>query len=195
MEEIHHPSEAGLGSDREMEGDRFGRELGAHRVEGAVKVGVLLVELVDHHQARLLGPVQEFPDHLGPDRQVGAGPDHHECALGGPQPAQDLAGKVEEAGRVEQVDLEAVVLDVGDPEVDGEVALHLLGLEVEGGRAVVGGPHPADRAGREEHGFSDRGLALVRVPEDDHVADPVRTVRRHEGEVYSGLGKREEWVS
>ena len=105
---------------------------------------------------------------------------HHHGALGRAQPAHGLAGEVEEAGRVEDVDLEPVVLDERDPEVDRDLALVLLGLGVHGRGVQVGGTHALEAAGREQHGLGQGGLAVVRVAEQYHVADLVgRVISRH----------------
>ena len=101
---------------------------------------------------------------------------------------RDLAREVQEAGRVEDVDLVTVVLDESDAEVDRDLSLLLLGLEVRGGGGLVGGAHPGDPAGGEQHGLGEHRLAVVRVAQQDHVADLVGSVvGRHSNPHENGL--------
>ena len=147
-----------------------------HRCHGAVEVGVLLVQLVDDHDSRLAGPVAVLPGDLGAHRELRRWPDHHHGSFGRAQPADHLAGKVEESRRIKDVDLVAVVLREPDPEVDRDPPLLLFGLEVHRRRRLVGRTHPRDRAGGKKHGFGEHGLAIVRVTQQDHVSDLVGSV-------------------
>jgi len=110
------------------------------------------------------------------DREVGRRADHHHCALRRAQTAQDLTGEIEEPGRVQDVDLVAVVLGEADPEVDRDLPFLFLGLEVHGGGRLVGGAHPGDGAGGEQHRFGEHGFPVVRVAQQDHVSDLVGSV-------------------
>src|ERR1700730_16485699 len=121
-----------------------------------------------------------LPGDFGSDRQLGVGTDHHHRTLGRAQAAEHLAGEIEEAGRVEDVDLVAVVLRKGHAQADRDLPLLLFGLEVHGGRRLVGGAHSSDGAGSEQHRFGERGLAVVRMTEQDDVPDLVgRELSRH----------------
>src|SRR6266849_5132610 len=55
-----------------MKRERPRRKVLAHRGDSAVKVGMLLVELVDDDKPRLARSVAEFPCDLGADRQLAA---------------------------------------------------------------------------------------------------------------------------
>ena len=180
MQQVDHSAELLLRADGQMERERPRREVVAHRFHRAVEIRVLFVELVHDHHARLAASVALLPGDLGADGEVVVWSHHHHGALGRAQPAHRLAGEVEEARRVEDVDLEPVVLDECDPEVDRDLAPLLLGLGVHDRGVQVGGAHPLDAAGCEEHGFGERGLAVVRVAEQDHVADLLgRVISRH----------------
>src|SRR5581483_11950669 len=124
-------------------------------------------------QARLAARVALLPSDLGADREVVVRADDDDSALGGAKPADGLAGEVEEPGRVEDVDLEAVVLGERDPKADRDLPLLLLGLEVGGRRALVRRAHPRDAAGGEEHGLGEGRLPVVRVAQQDDVPDLV----------------------
>ena len=180
VQQVDDAAEVLLRADGHVERERPWREGVAHRLHRAVEIRVLLVELVHDHDARLAASVALLPGDLGADGEVVVRSDHHDGALGRSQPAHGLTGEVEEAGRVEDVDLESVVLGEPDTEVDRDLASLLLGLGVHGGGVLVGGAHPLEAAGGKEHGLRDRGLAVVGVAEEDHVSDLVgRVISRH----------------
>ncbi len=176
MEKVDDAAEILLGADGQVEGKRSRREVLTHRADRAVEVGVLLVELVDHHDARLAGSVAELPRDLGPHRELRARPDHHDSAFRHTQPAEHLAGEIEEPGGVQDVDLVAAVLGETDAQVDRDLPFLFLGLEVHRRGRLVGRAHPGDGAGGEEHRLGQRGLAVVRVAQQDHVSDLVGSV-------------------
>ena len=176
VEQVDDAAKVLLGADRKVEGEGARRQHLAHRGHGAVEVRVLLVELVDDDDPWLARSVAVLPCDLRADRQLGGGADDHHRPLRGAKAARDLAGEVEEARRVEQVDLVSVVLREGDAEVDRDLALLLFRLEVHRGGRLVGRPHSRDGAGGEEHGLGKHRLAVVRVAQKDHVADLVRSV-------------------
>src|SRR3984893_2092557 len=148
----------------------------AHRGDGAIEIGVLLVELVDDHDPRLVGAVALLPRDLGADGQLRARPNHDNGAVRHPQPTEDLAREVEETWRVEDIDLESVVLGEAYPEVDRDLSLVFLGLEVHRRGRLIGRAHSRDRARGEEHRLREHGLAVMRVAQQYHVPDLVRRV-------------------
>src|SRR5438477_7653415 len=111
VEQIDYAAEVLLRTDGQMQGKGARREVIAHRGHRAVEVRIFLVELVDHDDARLAGSVAVLPRDLRPHRELRAGAYDHHSAFRHAQSAQDLARKIEEAGRVQDVDLVAVVLD------------------------------------------------------------------------------------
>ena len=85
---------------------------------GLVEVGVLLVHRRDDEQHRILPR-----DRLANIRSVPASTpvrraDHHQRAVGGRDPGDRVALEVQEARRVEQVDLRVLPLGVGAAERD-----------------------------------------------------------------------------
>ena len=171
VQQVDDAAKVLLGADGEMKRERSRRQVLAHGAHRAVEVGVLFVELVYNHEARLVGAIAELPRDLGADGHLPARADDDDRALGGAQPAQRLARKIEEPRRVEDVDLEAGVLGKADAEVDRDLPPLFFGLEVRGRRLLVRGAQPRDRPGSEQHGLGESRLAVMRVAEQDHVPD------------------------
>src|SRR5262249_53856092 len=84
------------------------------------------------------------------------------------------------AGRVEQVDALALVVEVQDAGVDGEVALLLLVVVVGDAAAVVHAAAPVHGAALEQQAVRQRGLARGAVAGQGDVADVFRPVLGHD---------------
>src|ERR1700686_508230 len=176
VQQVDNAAEVLLRTDGQVERKWARRELVAHGGDRAVEVGVLLVQLVDHHDPRLVGAVAVLPRDLGAHGQLGTGSHHDDAPVGHSEPAQHLGRKVEEPGRVEDVDLVAVVVGERHAEIDRDLALLFLRLEVGRRGRLVRSAHSRDRPRREQHGLGEHGLAVVRVAQEDHVSDLVRSV-------------------
>src|SRR6266851_5136675 len=150
----------------------------AHRAHRAVEIGVLFVELVDDDDPRLARAVAQLPGDLRADGQLRVWTDDHDRPFRSPEAAEHLPGEVEESGRVEDVDLETAVLGESDTEVDRDLSSLLLGLEIHGRRLLVCRAQALGRAGREEHGFGQTGLAIVRVAQENYVPNLLGRVIR-----------------
>ena len=94
--------------------------------------------------------------------------------------ARARADEVGVAGRVEQVDVLALVVEVQDAGVDGEVAFLLLLVVVGDAGAVVDAAAAVDGLGLEQQGVGQRGLARRPVSDQGNVADVVHLVLGHE---------------
>ena len=138
VQQVDNAAELVLGTDRKVQRERPGCQRAAHRGYRAVEVGILFVQLVHDDDAGLVRPVDLLPRDLGADGELRGRPDHDHRAFGRAQAADDLARKVEEAGRVEDVDLVTVVLGKGDAEVDRDLPFLFLGFEVCGRRRLIG---------------------------------------------------------
>ena len=128
------------------------------------EVDVVGVELVDDEhagQAALAGLVEHA---ARVDLDAVGGGDDDDRGLDGVQRAQGLADEVGLAGRVEQVDVLALVLEVQDAGVDRELVFVLLVVEVGDAGAVVDAAAAVDGLGLEEQGVGQRGLAAARCP-------------------------------
>jgi len=95
---------------------------------------------------------------------------HEDDAVHGRERAVGVLGEVPVAWRVEQVDLEAAVLEAHDRRGHGDAALALDLHEVRRGALPdLVGLHRAgglDRAAEEQELLGERGLARVRVADD-----------------------------
>ncbi len=137
VQQVDDAAEILLAADRKVKWKRSGRQVLAHRADGAVEIGMLLVELVDDHDPGFAGAVAELPRDLGANGQVVVRTDDHDRSFGRAQPAENLPREVEETRGVEDVDLETVVLGEAHAQVDRDLAALLLGLEVHGRGLLV----------------------------------------------------------
>ncbi len=80
-------------------------------VQRGVIVGVLAVHLVDEHEARQAPRVGEVPDFLRADLDAGGGVDDHDRRVDRGQRLDDVGLEVGIAGRVNEGDADAVVLE------------------------------------------------------------------------------------
>src|SRR3972149_5357307 len=93
----------------------------------------------------------------------------------------DLAHEVGGAGRVHQRHAVAGGLERGHGQRKGELALLLLGLEVEARRPVVHAPHPGDGPGGVKEMLAERRLSGTRVAGQDDVAEVREIDALHRG--------------
>ena len=169
------PRKLGLGAHRDLHGADAVAELGVERGHDGVEVGVLLVHAVDEHGAGDAHLAGDLPQTLRLDLRAGDGVDHEQRHLGGLHAGDRVADEVRVAGRVDDVDLHAVVNDGCEREVDRELALDLLGVVVEARVTVIDGAEPLRGAGQIEHRLGERGLARTAVSDENDVADLVST--------------------
>ena len=134
-------------------------------------VGVGLLHAVDEHHPGLL--TQHLPGTLHTHGQAVLGVAHDDGALGGADSAHGLAGEIEVAGGVHDVDLLALILHGGKGQGDGYLALDLLGIIVAGGVAVGGLAQTVSTLGHKEHLLSQRGLAGASVTQQGDIANVV----------------------
>src|SRR5438477_2073047 len=154
-----------------MDCDAAGRKLLAQRVEGAKEIGALAVEHVHDHDARevaLLGPLPGA-GRLHLDAHDGA--DHNERSLDDPQRGDHVALEAWVAGRVDQVDLAALPLEMAERRGQRHLPLVVVVVPVAGRIAGLDRAEPVDRAGLEEHRLDERGLTRRAVADDGDVAD------------------------
>ena len=151
-------------------------KVGADLGQRAVEVGPLAVELVDDdhpgHTEAGGGP----PGVLGLRLHAVGGADDDDGQVDVGQRGDHLAGEVGVAGRVEQVDLDPVDGERGQAGRDGELARHLLGLEVHDGGALLDRSPPGDGPGGGQQRLGQGGLAGAVVADEGDVADCGRVV-------------------
>ena len=137
-------------------------------VEDFLRARVGAVDLVDDDDGRQLG-FERLREHVARLRQRAfGGVDEQHDAVDHLERALHFAAEVGVAGRVDDVDLAAVVVDGGVLGEDGDAALAFEVVRVHDalGHLLVG----AEGAGLAQHGVDERGLAVVDVGDDGDIA-------------------------
>jgi hypothetical protein len=176
VDEVDHPADVLLGPDRDLGGDDVPPERRLERVQRAEEVGPLAVEHVHEDQARDVELLGALPQPLGVDLDPHDRVDDEDGRLAdaqGPERVGDEAGL---AGSVEEVDLAVLPLEGGEGGRDGHLALLLVGLGVGGGRALLDGAEPVDRAGLEQERLVQGRLPAPAVTDQGDIADAICTV-------------------
>ena len=144
-----------------------------HQVERLVDhlfgAGALAVDLVDADHDREVGVDGVTQDEARLGHGALGGVDEKDRAVGHPEHALDLAAEVGVAGGVDDVDLDALVLDGDVLRQDGDAALALLVVGVE--HALLYLLVLAERVRCLEHLVHEGGLAVVDVGDDGDVPD------------------------
>ena len=137
--------------------------------EHLLRARVGAVDLVDDDDGRELGLERLGEDEARLRQRAFGGVDQQQDAVDHLERALDLAAEVGVAGRVDDVDLVAVVVERGVLGEDGDAALALqvVGVHDALGDRLVG----AEGAGLAQHGVDQRGLAVVDVGDDGDVED------------------------
>jgi len=137
------------------------------RLDGLGRPGVHPIDLVDdddRHQAELERLAQHHP---GLRHGAFEGVDEQEAALRHAQNALDLATEVGVPGRIDDVDLDAVVPNRRVLGKDGDPLLSLehVGIHDQLTHLLVGG----EDVRLLQQGVDERGLAMIHVRDDGHV--------------------------
>jgi hypothetical protein len=114
----------------------------------------------------------ELPRHLGLDLDALDRADHEHGQVGHPEGRLHLADEVGVARAVQDVDLVPLVLQRRQRDRQGEVSLHLLGVEVGGGVPVLHPTLAGDGAGAGEECLGERRLPGSAVADQRDIADP-----------------------
>ena len=171
VQQVDDPGQLVLDADRQMDRHALRAELGAKLLEGAVEVGALAVEHVDEDDAREPERLGAAPVARGLHLDPHDAADRDERALHDVQRRDRVALEARLAGRVDQVDLPALPLEVAQRRRDRHLALLLVVVPVGDGRALLDDAEPVRRACLEEHCLDERGLAGASVTDDGDVAD------------------------
>ena len=127
------------------------------------------VDLVDHHD-RLQPHAQRLGDHeLGLRQRALGGIDQHQRAVHHVEDALDLAAEIGVARRIDDVDARVLPQDRGRLGEDRDAALALQIVRIH--RALDLALVVAIGAGLLQQPVDQRGLAMVDVGDDRHVAE------------------------
>ncbi len=132
-------------------------------VEGGGRVGVLAIALVDDEERGRAGPAAQPDGRLEACLDAGRSVHDEERGVGGMEALDHLGHEVGVAGRVDDRDPMALVVERRDREAERLLALLLLGLEVEVGGPVVDPAEPGNGAGSKEDLLGKRRLARAGV--------------------------------
>ncbi len=171
VQHVDDPRELVLRPDRQVHGDALLRELLPDRREGAEEVGALPVEHVHEQHAR--------KPEVGGTRPLAAGADlgaHHagedeERTFDDPQRRDRVSLEAGIAGRVDQVDLALLPLEVRERRGERHLPFLLVVVPVGDGRPRLDRPEPVHHPRLEEQGLHERRLANAAVSDDCDVTD------------------------
>ncbi len=149
------------GVQLEQQLQRFVHNLGAARVRA--------IHLVDHDNDRQIQLQRLFEHEAGLRHGAFKGIDQQQHAVDHLQHALDLAGKVGVAGGVDDVDLNALVVDgsVLGQYGDAALALQIIGVHHALGHLLIF----AENAALLEHFVHQRGLAMIDVRDDGYISE------------------------
>ena len=170
-EEVDDPVELRPFADRDLHRDHLRGEPLLDLGVDLLEVRVLLVHHRDEDDPRQPALLAVVPDLLGPHFDAGGAREHNDRPVGRPDAGQRVAGEVQVAGGIDQVELGVHPLGHRQGQVDGVLALDFVGGVIGEGGAVLDGPMAFARAGHEREGVDQRCLAARAVAHDRHVAD------------------------
>ncbi len=136
-----------------------------------VEVRAGLVQPGDEHRTGHADRGALLPDRAGRGVDAFGGRQHEQRGVRGTQPGAQFTDEVRVAGRVDQVDLDVLVLHRCDGQSDGPLLLDRGGLVVAHRGALGDGARSGDRRGGGQHRLGDRGLAGGRRADQHDVAD------------------------
>ena len=174
VEEIDRRAKALVLSDRHVKRDDADAVSLAQLAQDLFEVGVLAVEPADDHYTRCLVIVELAPDELRADLDPGGRVDHDDRRVRHAHGCMLIAGEIEEARRVEQVDLRAVVREGCDRGVDGDAAFLFFGVRVEDACRVIDLAEAVRGADGVEQALDEGRFPRSAVPHDPNIADLCR---------------------
>ena len=157
------------GPDRQVQGrDRVAEGFTAG-VQGGVELGPLMVDLGDDHGARHAHRGALLPQHPGQAVDPLGGGDGEQRRVRGPEPGPEVPREVGVAGRVEQIDLDAVVHEGREGQVDRALLPDLDLVEVTDRGALFDAALPLDGPRRGEQRLDQAGLPRPGMADQYHV--------------------------
>ena len=158
-------------ADRHDTGADAGAELDLHLLQDLEVVGVFQVGFGDKDHPRLVVFKGQLVGFLGADGDAGTAGHADQHAFGGHDTLGCAGLEIEQAGHIDEVIFDALVLNGDNAGVQRCLAADLFGVEVAGGGAVLNTAHALGRAAHVQQGFGQRGFAAASVAGDQNVAD------------------------
>ena len=170
-DEIDDAAERLLFANRQLQRHDRAPEHRAQRLERSVEARALAVEPIQHDDARHLELLGGRPDFLGRDLDAGDSVDDDERAIRDAQRRARVAQEVRHAGRVDEIDLVLVPLDVGEAAGQRVLPRDFLFVVIGDRRPVVHAPEAVHRAGIEQQRRDELRLAGAAVADQGDVSD------------------------
>ena len=177
--EIDDAAKILLFSDWQLDRDDRTPEDTAQRFERASKVGALAIEPVEDNEARRLHLGGHAPDLLGRDLDAGHGVDDDEGGIGDAQRGTRVAEEVRQPRGIDEVDLVAVPLDVGEAGGKGVLAGDFFFVEVGDGGAVVDAAETVHGAGGEQQRGEQLRLAGAAMTDQGDISQALSFIDLH----------------
>ena len=177
--QIDDALEIAFRADGEVDGDGGASEELLDAGEGALEIGALAIQLIDHDGAGELELVRRRtrPFRSGLRRRRRRRPD--EGGIGGDQSAAGVVDKDVVAGSIENVDLGLLPLGHGDGSRDRDFALDFLLVKISDRVALIDTEEAVGGSGGEKQRGSERGLAGIAVAHYTNVPDILAFVDFH----------------
>ena len=142
---------------------------------------MLLVHQGDEEQPGKRAALAIVPDFLRADFDARSRGQHHDRGVRGVDARERIAGEVEIAGGVDQIDLRLHPLGDREGEIDGVFAFDFVCGVIGESRAVLYGSMSFARSGHERQRIDQRGLTARAVADYGHIADFGSPVHAHKG--------------
>ncbi len=147
--------------------------------QSAAAAGLGVVHLVDDDDAGHVGFFGVSPHALGDGLDAVLGVDDDDGGFDGKQRGAGFVGEHVEAGRVDEIDFDALPLGKGDGVLHGDAAGDFFFVVGGDGRAVFDAALGGSHFGGMQQSGNQGGLAAVRMPHYSYVADLTSLVRFH----------------
>ena len=170
-DQIDHAFQALFTADGNLHRDHQAAKGVDQAFQRGFPVGALAVHAAHADHARQVDLVGILPDFFRHHFNAGNAIDHHQRGFSRGHGDLGFMREHGEAGRIEQIDLGVVPLHGGNGGGDGHLAGDFFFVVVGDGGAVVHAAQLGRGAARVQHGGNQGGLARVRVPNHDEIAD------------------------
>jgi hypothetical protein len=177
--EVDDSTEAALGTDRELNRDRGASETVLDARQDTGERRRLAIELVDHEEDRQIVLACRLEHPFGDHLDAGHALDDDERTVGDGEGRVGVSDERRVPGRVQQVDLRLLPLEVREGSLERDPPFDFLVLEVGDGVPFLDLPQTVDGARREQQGGGERGLSGVPVTQKCDIADVARFVSLH----------------
>ena len=166
------------GADRQSHDDRFCVETFFNIVDDRVKIRALSIHLIDERDSRNVIFIRLSPDRFALGFDSLARAENDDAAVKNAERTLDLGGKIDVAGRVDEIKREIVPFEGNASGVDRNSPFALFRIIVGDRRSRVYHSNLVHKLGIEEHLFRNRRFTGVNVRDNANIAKVLFRVRR-----------------